>query len=287
MYKCRECNKEFKHKVDYCDCGNDIFEYIEDKKPLSLETKSEIVSWIFFVICMIFSIIILLIPIKNELPQKAPEQKVPAVKNIPDINKFWDDTPIQQEISEQNTVDEPVEIIIYEPRPKISEQKPIISQQKPKPEPKANSQKNQNLPKAQNLPKSQNPPKAQPEPKEQKAKIQHEQVQPKANTKPAYNPNDPQMLRYKANLRAYMFSKFAVGAIQGSGECSVQFSVDKSGKLVNRKFTHESDNKALNDTVYYMLMSVPKFSTPPEIYNGEPISMNFKIYNGSYEISIY
>lgn len=112
----------------------------------------------------------------------------------------------------------------------------------------------------------------------------------KANTerqKTAYNPNSAEMLRYKNNLRAALFSKFAVGSIQGAGECSIQFSVDKTGKLINRKFSKESSNKSLNDTVYYMLMSVPKFSPPPKEYNGETIHMNFKINNGNYEITIF
>ena len=108
-----------------------------------------------------------------------------------------------------------------------------------------------------------------------------------APQKPAYNPNSPEMLRYKNNLRAALFSKFAVGSIQGSGECSIQFSVDKTGKLINRKFSKESSNKGLNDTVYYMLMSVPRFSPPPDEYNGETIRMNFKINNGDYEITIH
>ncbi len=104
--------------------------------------------------------------------------------------------------------------------------------------------------------------------------------------KPAYNPNSAGMLRYKNNLRAALFSKFAVGSIQGSGECSISFSVDKTGKIINRKFTKESSNKGLNDTVYYMMMSVPRFSPPPDEYNGETIRMNFKITNGDYEITI-
>lgn len=123
--------------------------------------------------------------------------------------------------------------------------------------------------------------------------VQHEkeiivnQQIPLQPLKPAYNPNSAEMLRYKNNLRAALFSKFAVGSIQGSGECSISFSVDKTGKIINRKFTKESSNKGLNDTVYYMMMSVPRFSPPPDEYNGETIRMNFKITNGDYEITIF
>lgn len=105
--------------------------------------------------------------------------------------------------------------------------------------------------------------------------------------KSTYNPNSAEMLRYKNNLRSVLFSHFAVGSISGSGECSVQFAVDANGKLINRKFSQESSNKALNDAVYYMLMSVPKFTPPPAEYNAQTIIMHFKIDNGNYEISIY
>lgn len=128
--------------------------------------------------------------------------------------------------------------------------------------------------------------KTAPEIVQQEKKIVVEKPVPAQPPKPVYNPNSAEMLRYKNNLRAALFSKFAVGSIQGSGECSISFSVDKTGKLINRKFTKESSNKGLNDTVYYMLMSVPHFSAPPKEYNGETIRMNFKINNGDYEITI-
>ena len=53
MYRCRECHAEYKQKVEYCDCGNNTFDYIEDIKPvdekkmhqpLTIEQKSEIIS---------------------------------------------------------------------------------------------------------------------------------------------------------------------------------------------------------------------------------------------------
>ena len=86
MYRCKECKAE---------CGNDTFDYIEDKKSLTLEQKSEIVSRIFFALCLIVSIIVWLIPVKTT--QKMPENVTKPqheVKTIPNINKIWDDTPL-------------------------------------------------------------------------------------------------------------------------------------------------------------------------------------------------
>ncbi len=277
MYICRECKTEYKEKVEYCDCGNNTFDYIEDKiiikkekTPLSLEQKSELVSRIFFTLCIILSIIIWSIPIGNTpaKKQKATQtkQKTNINKTIPNIDKIWDDTPI------------------YEP--KRQEQQPEVNIQTPIPLTSTSvdyARRIKSLPEntTQTINKKNNVKKAQ-----QKQNILSQPQIPKEPQKPVYNPNSIEMLRYKNLLRAALFSKFAVGSIQGSGECSIQFSVDKTGKLINRKFTKESSNKGLNDTVYYMMMSVPRFTPPPNEYNGEIIRMNFKITNGDYEITI-
>lgn len=264
MYRCKECKTEYKEKVEYCECGNNTFDYIEDKitvkkekekTPLTLEQKSELVSRIFFALCIILSIIIWSIPIGNKPAkrQKTTQTKIKAniTKTIPNIDTIWDDTPIYQ--------------------PKTQEQQPEVNRQN-------------------TIPLTSTPVDSARRIKELTSKNVNKKIQqvtsPKEQQKPAYNPNSIEMLRYKNNLRAALFSKFAVGSIQGSGECSIQFSVDKTGKLINREFSKESSNKGLNDTVYYMLMSVPRFNPPPDEYNGETIRMNFKINNGNYEITI-
>lgn len=267
MYKCKECNTEYKVKPDYCDCGNDTFDYIEEKQPITLEQKAEIVSRIFFAICFIIAVSVWFIP----MSKKVEHQPKPAVKTntaIPDINKIWDDTPIYQP-----KVEKPVQ-----------KQEPIVLAPVQK--------KNLTKPNQPKITEPKTPAPAVPVVVQEPVKVvelpkkiieQPKKIEP---SKPVYNPNSPAMIDYKTKLRATLFSKFAVGSIQGSGHCSISFSIDSTGKLTNRKFTKESENKSLNDTVYYMLMSVPKFSAPPAEYNGETIRMNFSINNGNYEISI-
>ena len=271
MYRCRECKTEYREKVEYCDCGNNTFDYVEDKKSavcenqkrsMSLEKKAEIVSSIFFVFCIILSILVWMIPVGGNSAQKKKspaqvKQKPIVTKAIPDIDKIWDDTPH------------------YNPPEQQPEQQKIIP---------ADYIKNTSQSNNKNSAKK---TKEQLQKKNNNMSVNPEILIPPSPKKPAYNPNSPDMLRYKNNLRAALFSKFAVGSIQGSGECSIEFSVDKSGKLINRKFSKESSNKGLNDTVYYMLMSVPRFSPPPHEYNGEKIRMNFKINNGDYAITIH
>ena len=292
MYRCRECKTEYKEKVEYCDCGNNTFDYIEDKNPakkentsLTLEQKSELVSRIFFALCIILSIIIWSIPIGNTpaKKQKAAQTKTKTNinKTIPNIDKIWDDTPIYQprtqgQQSEVNNTQKPIPLTST----------PVDYARRITENTQNKSKKINKIIQPTNINK-----KAKQEITQQPIQIEKQKITPqpqihKEPQKPAYNPNSPEMLRYKNLLRAALFSKFAVGSIQGSGECSIQFSVDKTGKLINRKFTKESSNKGLNDTVYYMMMSVPRFNPPPDEYNGETIRMNFKINNGNYEITI-
>jgi len=284
MYRCKECNTEYKTKPDYCDCGNDTFDYIEEKKTFTLEQKTEIVSRIFFAICLAVAISVWFIPVKKTQHQTKPKPVATAHTPIPNINKIWDDTPIYQP-----KVEQPIQItepIILTPTAPVQKKNIIpakVVPQTPKKAPVTDvRQKVTEPPKAVQKPPAKSAPVVV---KNEPVKVveQPKRINPPT---PVYNPNSPAMIDYKTKLRAALFSKFAVGSIQGSGTCSISFSVDKTGKLINRKFTRESDNKSLNDTVYYMLMSVPKFSAPPAGYNGETIRMNFSINNGNYEISI-
>lgn len=339
MYRCKECGTEYKTKVEFCDCGNDTFDFIEDVKPikkvtpkakierkkLTLEQKADLISKLFFVLCIILSIIVWLIPIKTEVKEDQKlnmEEKVTT--SIPDINKIWKETPKKNQPLKEQPLKEQQTIVLRENNPipltptpfdyarqfeeKISNtinktiQKPV--EKKIPTQPKILEQKVVNKPietkKVVSSTQQQASNKNIQTQEAQKPIQPKQQVVEKPNTqaivqknqerpveKPTYNPNSPEMLQYKSNLRAALFSKFAVGSIQGSGSCTVQFSVDSTGKLINRRFVKESDNKSLNDTVYYMLMSVPKFIAPPTGYNGEAITMNFIINNGSYEVSIY
>lgn len=276
MYRCKECKAEYKTKVEYCDCGNNTFDYIPDDAALktqmhtaalTLEQKSELVSRLFFALCVIISLLVWLIPVKSGVKQEAKPKPKPTVskEKIPNIDTIWDDTPIYQQSQTQVTSDRLTANNFSQPQGSTV---------------KKNSAKPQQVSKPAEYEIVYNPPPVSSKKKEL-TQPKHLEVQ-----KPSYNPNSPAMLKYKGDLRAALFSKFAAGSIPGSGTCEISFSVDKTGKLINRKFTHESDNKTLNDVVYYMLMSVPKYLPPPAEYNGQTIRMKFVIENGSYEISI-
>ena len=309
MYICKECKAKYKEKVEYCDCGNNTFDYVEEKQPvisqpktrksLTLEQKSELVSRIFFAICIILSVIVWAIPVKtaHTTKQQSQTQQNVDTKSIPDINRIWNDTPLytpQQTVQEQQAQQSPLDELRQEvPLTSAPINNQRISQSEVQKKNNDLIKKNivsNKVQQSQVKPKTvQNKAKTtvtSSQPQTTKPKVQ-QQVQKEVQKVTAYNPNSAEMLRYKNRLRAALFRHFAVGSISGSGECSVQFAVNENGKLINRKFFKESSNKALNDAVYYMLMSVPQFEVPPTEYNGQTIRMNFKIDNGNYEISIY
>lgn len=290
MYVCRECKAEYKQKIDYCDCGNNTFDFVEDE-PLKaikdeakhaaakINTQKDIISPAFFIICLILSVIVWLIPVKSashktetQKPKQQTQQKKATIPN--NIDKIWDDTPLYT--------------------PKQEQQPAVINEERQVPIPLTSTPADYARRITENIPA---PKTVKQPPVQQKLKPVVEEPKivqkPKPVTpviveqpKPVYNPNSPVMLKYKGNLRGALFSKFAAGSVQGSGTCEIQFSVDKTGKLTNRKFVKQSGNKSLDDAVYYMLMSVPKFTPPPDEYKGEPIRMRFIMNYGNYEISI-
>ena len=306
MYRCTECKAEYKTKVEYCDCGNNTFDYIEDapvvrntqlhKNNMSLEKKSELVSRLFFALCLIISILVWLIPVKSNVkPAETPKTKAKPVitkQNIPDIDTIWNNTPAYQDQAKPqnqqdlNAVNLPASVQNNRMANVFQTQTKQNSNSNNKTVVKKNSTKPQQVSKPVEYEIVYNPPPVSKKKETTNPKRNLTTSKPVKPSKPAYNPNSPAMLKYKGNLRAALFSKFAAGSIPGSGSCEIAFSVDKTGKLTNRRFTRESDNKTLNDVVYYMLMSVPKYLPPPEEYNGQTIRMKFVIHNGSYEISI-
>lgn len=304
MYICRECKAEYKEKVEYCDCGNNTFDYVEDKnkvqavntkQSLTLEQKSELVSRIFFALCIILSIIVWSIPVgktSDKKPTPTQQKPISTSTSIPSIDKIWDNTPAYQPKPKQEQVQQ------QNPLEKLRQEIPLtFTPAKDKKVAQAEVQK-KNTESVKSKPNVQNSKQVQPKiSKPVQPKTSHNITSPapkldkkplyKEPQKPIYNPNSPTMLKYKNSLRSVLFSHLAVGSISGSGECSIQFAIDPNGKLINRKFSQESSNKALNDAVYYMLMSVPKFTPPPVEYDAQTIKMHFKIDNGNYEISIY
>lgn len=296
MYRCKDCNKEYLNKPDYCDCGNNVFEEVSnlpefeiDKmtfrknssenpdetsaktffeqypKLKEIKDSMDVISTSIFGICLILAILPWIFWGNSSsgvsTTKKPPHhvQKHVSQANIPDIDSLWNDSvPVQKKIE--------VTQMAQVPPPEAE----------PAPEP-VGQQLRQPMPFSQ--------------PTHVTAPIHVDKnVQHKVAAKPVVNQHNTvassgAMADYKNSLRRVLFAHLAVTSVQGIGKCQVEFSVDRNGRLLNRKFSRLSDNRSLNDAVYNMLMSVPQYSPPPAGYNGEKIRLSFAFDNGYYEVS--
>lgn len=274
MFKCVECGNKYDQKPDFCDCGNDVFEEITEVKALKEGrknnfSKTSFFSWLFFIACIIISIVVLLFfPQINEQKTTDPIKKqTKQIKNVPDINSIWTDS-----VKEEEPIIEQVKEVIFKPKqPDKPVEKPVVKQQ-PKQTQTTQTKKTQP---AQTTTKVQTKTKPQ---------AQSRNVTVPKSGKNQTSSYDYEVINYRTALRQRLFSNLDLYKIEGSGSCCIEFSINENGKLVNRNFVSQSDNKSVNDEVYKMLMRTPQFTPPPESYANKLIKMMFKLTSDSYEI---
>lgn len=280
MFRCTDCNAEYKTKPDYCDCGNNTFEEIPSALDLADTSRfpaGQILSIIIFIFCIILAIIPWTIPANKQTSEHKNIKLENPQKNIPDIEKIWNNTPAKQEtpadIKETHVLSEPQAVKVIQNNPPAAKEK---TQTKPNPKPVSKQ--------VQPTKKVQKTQQQEP-PKQASAKT----MQPTKPTQTAAAPkpvmDKTEYENYKNGIRLTLLSKLDLVKISGEGDCAVKFSVAENGKLINRGFLYQSNNKSVNDQVYLMLMRLPSYKTPPKGYNGEVIKLKFYINNGYYEIS--
>jgi len=274
MFRCKECGCEYEVKPDFCECGNDEFDFVEQepdivvskkRKPLALK---ELLSWLIFGICVILSVLVLLFfPKINPDGTVEPENVMQEVmhENIPSIESFWVDTV---KIEEPVKSDEEYRIDILkvlekkqDTKKKVPEQK-IVKTQNKVTQTKSNTQTSQ----------------VQTKKTEQKKVVKTQQQKKTKYT-------DTEMRSYISGLLNRFRSNLSLGELDGEGECIVGFTLDENGKLLNRKFVKQSENKSVNDTVYKMMMRTPVFNPPPASYDGGLLKVYLKLSPSYYEIS--
>lgn len=279
MFRCTDCNAEYKIKPDYCDCGNNMFNEIPEQMPAHSYTAipaGQIISIIIFVFCLILAVIPWTIPAQKSKPVSSPAKLEKQEANIPDIDKIWNDKTAKAlpPITAQQTAAEP----------KKSPASRVVTPTTQQP-----AKNNVTAPKKQSKPEPQAKKQSSQKPKQQQTVNQNKKAT--ATTPPASpKPQRPVMSKtefenYKNGIRLALLSKLDLVKITGAGECAVKFSLAQNGKLINRGFLYQSNNKSLNDQIYYMLMRLPVYKTPPAGYSGEVIKLKFRIDNGAYEIS--
>lgn len=277
------------------------FEYTKKNDEQKEVSKKNLLPIIIFVISLLISFVLVitafLMPTKNKNLDIAEQQTERIKPKTADVNDFWDNTPnFPKENTEKNNVPKQNENVTKQTSSTAEEkksttlpvQKPVVNKQKPVSEkPKTTPQKPKTETKvsAKSENKMTSPVKEQPQAKtESKPKEIVKPVEEKP--KETVTAEDKAKLNtYKANLRQALFSVFPILNVQGSGTASVAFSISSDGKLLNRRFVSQSDNKSLNDAMYHMLMKMPSYRTPPSAYKGEDFILEMKFNNGRYSFS--
>lgn len=205
MFKCTICQKLHNTRVEYCDCGNDSFEEIPDVQEnqawkISL-TPKQIFSGIIFLFCMIFSFWVLFglnFKSTGTNSERKPDKIVHQVKNIPQIDDIWDDTP-------------PGGISVG---------------------------------------------------------------------------NISSLDLYKSKLQKALYSNLEVNEVFEEGRCVIEFNVNDSGKLSNRRLYKEKGSVIFNNNVIRMMKRTSNVSTPPSGYENMKFTADVYTKNGLIRIDL-
>ncbi len=307
MFKCTLCNQEYEVKPQYCDCGNDSFEEIyetikdEVKEPTlkteipqsKIKTKKkqvrfsqgDIISYIIFFICIILSILSIIFlgntKPENELSTESkPQAEQILNKDIPSIDKLWNDTP-PKNIS-KSVKQTPIKTTV------VKNIQQTIQQSVKKQSPKIQAIQKNNKPVQK--PVVNNKPQVQPKPQTQQPVQQASKPAPvvQQQPKPVQVDNtkalQQELKNYKIALRNAIAREIDFTKVIGDGSCEIEFALNSSGKLINKNFSKQSNNSTLNDVVYYAMMSISQFNTPPQNYKGETLTLKVSIFGGRFEL---
>ena len=309
MFRCKECQAEYEVKPDYCDCGNDTFDEILPEKTVEQAPKPKIVETpvltpkekvkrltstgvdtyaiIIFALCVLMSFVVIFF-IGNPKPEEQSEvlEEIQVQKNIPQIDTFWDDTPVKAEeptpVEQIKNIVENIVPKVVPPAPKPLQQKAV--QQKPVQKPAVQTQ-TQVTPK-QNIQLPKSVTDITNKSQQMVNKPQPQTVKPQT-VAPVVKKLDPtEYAKYKNSLMTKIASKINFAGVIGDGSCIVSFSISSNGALINRKFEKQSENSTLNDAVYHAIMQTPTFNPPPAGYSGQTMRFTVKMYSGNFEVTL-
>lgn len=316
MFKCKDCGSEYKEKPDYCDCGNDTFDEIKDEtidtidkteetktqqqkesdniKPKSKKNekpiKTDKISLLIFVVCLILSIIILFFPVNTPVnTDNIKENNEQNIISIPSVNSIWDNSiPVVQKTELPKTEPVSSEETVVKKNPKVNEntdnKKDLNTTPVKSETPKITKVK---LTKNTTVKPKQTDSSV---PKKQNEQITKQTQKPTTTVKPTSNTNNTQneisLNSYKIGLRNKIGSHIDFASVAGDGACAVTFKIDVNGKLINRKFVQQSENTSLNDAVYNAMLAVPNYKTPPSTYKNNTLKLSVKFISGNFEVSL-
>ena len=325
-YKCTDCGQEYDVKPEFCDCGNNIFTPISDgndanesktkiqKSPRvkTAESKTanysnfvDIPALLIFILCIILSVLSLIFIGRDMKPAENivnNDTETAVTKSIPSIDKLWREKAPKITETVTHVLPEPVKVQEKKVTPKTETPKKIVqttqkTQQNTQIKPAAQQttstmteqEKQEIIQKlsTRKTPSQKTEPKKVEQPKTETPKVTE---QPKQETVEVKAPDTAKLKKeleaYKIELRNRIGKDINFGAVIGDGNCAVTFKIDKSGKLVNRKFSVQSKNNSLNDAVYAAVMGNPAFKEPPAGYAGEDLTLTVTMYGGNFEVKL-
>lgn len=322
-YKCTDCGQEYDIKPEFCDCGNNVFTEIAGenassaksrKKPepapvVQKEVKSlnysdfiDIPSLLFFILCLILSVLSLIFIGRDSKPaENVVKENTAVVKNVPSIDKLWKEKtpetvktpapePVAVKVVENKVVkkqETPKKVAQQVSKPQQNSQaKPAVQSQA---QPTMTEKEKQEI--IQKLSTRKTPPQKTEPAKTETQKVTEQPRQEKTEVKAEVKAPDTAQLKkefeaYKVELRNRIGKDINFGAVIGDGNCAVTFKIDAAGNLVNRKFAQQSKNNSLNDAVYAAVMGNPAFKVPPAGYSGEVLTLTVTMYDGKFEVKL-
>ncbi len=90
----------------------------------------------------------------------------------------------------------------------------------------------------------------------------------------------PQLREYLKEVGGEFNRKWNSALVKGSGECKVEFIINKEGVVTTKRIIASSHNESMDDSVLMALSSVNNFDIPPDDYKGERIFLSFKVKEG-------
>lgn len=87
----------------------------------------------------------------------------------------------------------------------------------------------------------------------------------------------PVLREYLVNIGGEFNRKWDTTIINGTGECKVEFTVDKEGNLASKRIVATSHNESLDNSVLLVLSKLNSFDVPPDDYKGERVYITFKV----------
>lgn len=311
-YKCTDCGQEYDAKPEFCDCGNNVFEEIIDKKVENLdkiypqaEFKPEfpkkrnldILSVLVFIICIILSILSWIFIGKDteNIAQNTTEEPVIMnAKEIPSIDKLWKEKSLSVLTITPQPIPEPTGVKVVGKKPEktvqnVSKPRQTAQAKTATQQPKSTMTEEEKQAIIKKLTTKSTPAKTV------STTVQRSQESAKAEVKTEINPEvkvpdtaqlNKELGAYKIALRNRLGKSINFAAVIGDGRCVVTFKIDRTGNLIERKFSVQSKNNSLNDAVYAAILGNPTFKEPPEGYKGETLTLTVTMNGGNFEVKL-